>query len=148
MERIEKNQQATTHGNLFHATGGGHLTDDDIFLAAQKKVVETQIKELQRRKESAGKMLDVERKAREILVQTKSFQTYNTAELRILLTYYQVKGLSGMKKDAMAAKWKEVLDSQKEGPICSKWSATDEIKLAKLTLQPNNFSRHSTRESS
>ena len=30
-ERIEKIQQATTHGNLFHATGGGHLTDDDIF---------------------------------------------------------------------------------------------------------------------
>jgi hypothetical protein len=50
-------------------------------LAAQKKVVETQTKELQRRKESAGKMLDVERKASEILVQTKSFQTYNTAEL-------------------------------------------------------------------
>ena len=78
-------------------------------------------------------MLDVERKAREILVQTKSFQTYNTAELRILLTYYQVKGLSGMKKDAMAAKWKEVLNSQNEAPICSKWSATDEMKYATLT---------------
>jgi hypothetical protein len=33
-----------------------------------------------------------------------------------------------MKNDAMAAKWKEVLDSQKEAPICSKWSATDEMK--------------------
>ena len=65
-ERIEKIQQATTHGHLFHATGGGHLTDDDIFLAAQKKVVETQIKELKKRIESAGKMLDVERKARGI----------------------------------------------------------------------------------
>ena len=30
-ERIEKIQQATTHGNLFHAKGGGRLTDDDIF---------------------------------------------------------------------------------------------------------------------
>ena len=30
-ERIEKIQKATTHGNLFHATGCGHLTDDDIF---------------------------------------------------------------------------------------------------------------------
>ncbi len=36
----------------------------------------------------------------------------------------------------MAAKWKEVLNSQKEAPICSKWSATDEIKLATLTSQP------------
>ena len=69
-----------------------------IFFGGRKKVVEKQSKELQRRKESTGKMLDVERKAREILVQTKSFQTYNTAELQILLTYYQVKGLSGMKR--------------------------------------------------
>jgi hypothetical protein len=80
-------------------------------LAAQKKVVETQIKELQKRKESAGKMLDVERKARESWVQTKSLQTYNTVELQVMLTYYQVKGLSGTKKDAMTAKWKKVLDS-------------------------------------
>jgi hypothetical protein len=30
-ERIKKIQQATTHSNLFHATGGGNLTDDAIF---------------------------------------------------------------------------------------------------------------------
>jgi len=54
-------------------------------LANQKKIVETQINELQKRKESTGKMLDVIRNAREILGQTKSFQTYNTAELRVLL---------------------------------------------------------------
>ena len=65
-ERIEKIQQATTHGNLFRVTGGGHLTDDDIFMDTQKKVVETEIKELQKRKESTGKMLDFERKAKEI----------------------------------------------------------------------------------
>ena len=41
-----------------------------------------------------------------------------------------------MKKDAMAAKWKEVLESQKDTPICSKWSAADDINLAKLTSQP------------
>ena len=41
-----------------------------------------------------------------------------------------------MKKDAMAAKWKEVLESQKDAPIFSKWSAADEINLAKLTSQP------------
>ena len=84
-------------------------------------------------------MLDVERKAREILVQTKALQTYNIAELRVLLTYYQVKGLSGMKKDAMATKWREILDSQKDALKCSKWSATDEINLAKLTSQPINL---------
>ena len=37
-ERIEKIQQATTHGNLFHATGGGHLTDDDIFWLHKRRL--------------------------------------------------------------------------------------------------------------
>ena len=80
--------------------------------------------------------MDVERKAQEILVQTKSLQTYNTAELRVLLTYYQVKGLSGMKKDAMAEKWKEILQSQEDAPIFMKWSADDETNLSKLTSKP------------
>ena len=49
-------------------------------------------------------MLDGERKVREILVHTKTFQTYNTAEFQIMLTYYQVKGIGEMKKDGIAAK--------------------------------------------
>ena len=57
---------------------------------------------------------------REILVQAKAFQTYNSAEFRVLLTYSQIKGVSGMKKDAMAAKWKDALESQKDAPICSR----------------------------
>ncbi len=40
-----------------------------------------------------------------------------------------------MKKDAMAAKWKEAIESQKDAPICSKWRAANEINLVKLTLQ-------------
>ena len=77
-------------------------------------------------------MLDIQRKAREILVQAKAFQTYNTAEFCVLMTYYQIKGVGGMKKDAMAAKWKEVLKSQKDTPIFTKWDAADEINLAKV----------------
>ena len=36
----------------------------------------------------------------------------------------------------MAEKCEEVLDSQKDAPICSKWSATGKIKLATLTSLP------------
>ncbi len=39
MERIAKIQKATTHGNLFHATGGGHLTDDDIFWLLKRRLL-------------------------------------------------------------------------------------------------------------
>ncbi len=38
MERIEKIQQATTHGNLFHMTRGDHLTDDDIFWLHKRRL--------------------------------------------------------------------------------------------------------------
>ena len=48
--------------------------------------------------------------------------------------------------NSMAEKWEEVLDSQKDAPIFSKWSATDEIKFAKLTSHPNYFCRHSTQK--
>ena len=38
-KRIEKIRQATTHGNLFHATGGGHLMDDDIFWPHKRRLL-------------------------------------------------------------------------------------------------------------
>ena len=38
-ERIVKIQKATTHGNLFHVTGGGHLTDDDIFWLLNRRLL-------------------------------------------------------------------------------------------------------------
>ena len=47
-----------------------------------------------------------------------------------------VKGLSGMKKDAKAEKWKEILQSQKDAPIFIKWSANDEVNLSKLESKP------------
>lgn len=107
-----------------------------IFFGCTEKVVETKIKELQKRKESAGKMLDVERKSKEILLQAKAFQTYNTVESQVLWTHYQVKSLSMMNKDAMAAKWKGVLNSQKDAPSGIKWSAVDEINLLNSPHSP------------
>jgi hypothetical protein len=41
-----------------------------------------------------------------------------------------------MKKDAMAEKWKDILQSQKDAPICIKWSAKDELNLSQLTSRP------------
>lgn len=57
-----------------------------------------------------------------------SFSPSKNIELKILPSWeyswlIQVKGCSRMKKDAMATKWKEVFDSQKNAPICSKCSA-------------------------
>ena len=58
-EQIHEISQATTHGNLYHATGGGHSTDEDVFSALQKKKVEAEIKQLKKKKDVAFRMSDV-----------------------------------------------------------------------------------------
>ena len=74
-EWIDAISQATTHGNLFHATGGGHLTDEDVFLSLQKKKVEAEVKQLKKKKDAAFKMGDVGAKANAILKQPKLYTT-------------------------------------------------------------------------
>eukprot|EP00804_Cyclotella_cryptica_P018916 CCRYP_006436-RA/>CCRYP_006436-RA protein AED:0.41 eAED:0.51 QI:0/0/0/1/0/0/3/0/110 len=91
---------ATTQGNLFHAIGGGHLTDDNVFLALEKKKVKAEIKQVKTKKDVLLKMGDVAANA-------------------------NVKGLSGMKKDAMVSKWKHILESKKAAPACDCWSDGD-----------------------
>ena len=70
-------------------------------------------------------MGDVGAKVNAILQQPKLYTTYTKAELSALLSYHQMKGVPGMKKDAMGAKWKEILDSKKAGPACKGWSDED-----------------------
>ncbi len=62
-DRIDAISQATTHGNLFRATGDGHLTDEGVFLALKKKKVEEVIKQLKKKKYVSLKMGDVVAKA-------------------------------------------------------------------------------------
>eukprot|EP00804_Cyclotella_cryptica_P003743 CCRYP_008915-RA/>CCRYP_008915-RA protein AED:0.34 eAED:0.34 QI:0/0/0/1/0/0/2/0/185 len=113
--------KATTEGNLFHATGGKHLTE----IPLQKKV-KAEIKQLKKKKDVSLKMGDVAAKANAILQQQKLYTTYTKGELSVLLIYHQVKGISGMKKDVMVSKWKHILESKKAAPACDCWSDEDE----------------------
>eukprot|EP00804_Cyclotella_cryptica_P011512 CCRYP_017062-RA/>CCRYP_017062-RA protein AED:0.20 eAED:0.24 QI:0/0/0/1/0/0/3/0/320 len=97
-ERIGEISKGTTHSKLFHVTGGGHLTDEDVFLALQKKKVKAEIKQLMKKKDVLLKMGDVVAKANAILQQQKLYMTYTKGELSVLLMYHQVKGISGMKE--------------------------------------------------
>ena len=81
-------------------------------------------------------MIGIKAKTNVTLQQQKMYTTYNKAELSTLLSYHQVKGVSGMKKDVMVVKWKEILDSKKAAPACKGWSDEDERRLMHLTSQP------------
>ena len=47
-ERIKVLARVKTHGALFHATGGGHITHDDFFLSMEISVREKEIKFLEK----------------------------------------------------------------------------------------------------
>jgi hypothetical protein len=73
---------------LFHATGGGHLTDEDVFLVLQKKKVGPGIERLKKQKDAASKMGDVRERANAILEHQKLYTTYNKAELSVMSSYH------------------------------------------------------------
>ncbi len=97
-ECVDAISQATTHGNLFHATGGGHLTDEDVFLALQKKKVEAEIKQLKKKKDVSVKMGDVMAKANAILQEQNLYTPYTKIKLSVLLLYHQTKSISVLRK--------------------------------------------------
>ena len=63
-----------------------------------------------KKKEMALKSNNIEQEARTILVQAKGVETYNIQELKVLLQYYKIK-VTGLKKNDLVSKWKEVLES-------------------------------------
>ena len=132
-ERIDAISKASTHGKLFHATGGTHLTCDDIFLATEKKVREGEISELTKKKEKVVQMQSVETCAKELLQREGP---YNLVELKLILKYYQVKGCSSLKKPAAVAKFQEIISQGTPAPVYGNWTDADEQRLLDLTTKP------------
>ena len=108
-ERIELLSNAKTHGNIFAATGGVHLTANDIFqgiaLKQRKVLREKLVKEKtlrQRQEKTEGKAL--------VILQTKGedMRTLTSADLTTLLTWHQHPKVAGMKKDAKFVVWMEI----------------------------------------
>ena len=82
-ELIDAFSKATTNNNLFHAIGGGHLIDEDVFLTLPKKKVGLGIEQLKKQKDAASKMGDVRERANAILEHQKLYTTYNKAKLSV-----------------------------------------------------------------
>jgi hypothetical protein len=134
MERINLIAEATNHGSMWQAMGAGHYTTDDVFLGVAKRNNDKRKKELMKKKEVALKSNNIEQEARTILVQAKGVETYNIQELKVLLQYYKIK-VTGLKKNDLVSKWKEVLESGADAPAMEGWSVEEEEELNKLTNQ-------------
>ncbi len=82
--------QAKTHGSIFAATGGVHLTANDIFKGIVLKQWKAARKKLAREKTVCERQEKVERNAMIIQVTKGGDVTKLTgADLTVLLTWYQ-----------------------------------------------------------
>ena len=128
--RIELLSNAKTHGSIFAATGGVHLTSNDIFQGIalkQRKVLREKLakaKTLRKRQEkNEGDAL--------YILQTKGedLMTLTSADLTTLLTWHQHPKVATMKKDAKFVAWMEIKNRGKAPPSFEKWTDGDEEKL-------------------
>jgi hypothetical protein len=133
-ERINMIAEATNHGSMWQAMGASHYTTDDVFLGVAKRNNERKKNELMKKKEVALKNNKIVQEARTILVQAKGVENYNIQELKVLLQYYKIK-VTGLKKNELVEKWKEVLQSGANAPVMEGWSVEEEEELNKLTNQ-------------
>ncbi len=137
--------QAKAHGSIFSATGGVHLTANDIFQSIalkQRKILREKLakdKTLRARREKNGSVaLDIlERKGDD---PTKLM----AADLMALLTWHQHPQVAGTKKDAKFVALMEIKRRGKAPPAFDKWThhykeqlveaQSDVVKMAHTAL--------------
>ena len=129
-ERIELLSQAKAHGSIFSATGGVHLTANDIFLSIalkQRKILREKLgkdktlRERQEKNESVA--LDILQRKGE------NPTTLTGTDLMALLTWHQHPKVASLKKDAKFVAWMEIKRRGKSPPAFAKWTNDDEEQL-------------------
>ena len=133
-QRINVIAVATNHGSMWQAMGASHYTTDDVFLGVAKHNNERKKTELIKKKEMALKSNNIVQEAHTILVKAKGVKNYNFQELKVLLQYYKIK-VTGLKKNKLVERLKEVLQSGADAPVMEGWSVEEEEELNKLPNQ-------------
>ncbi len=132
IERQELLSKAKTHGALFCATGGGHITSDDFFKSMEMPVREAEIKAMEKDKARRLALAKYEDEARMILEseEKQDPRKLKDDELRTLLLWHQVPKKDIGTKPQKLAKWTQL--AGKKPPVFARWLEEDESKLSKL----------------
>jgi len=122
--------QAKSHGNIFAATGGVHLTSNDIFkgiVLEQRKVEREKLA-----KEKTARMRQEKFATNAMNIQAAKggdVTKLTGADLTVLLTWYQHANVSKMKKEEKLAAWVDIVSSGRTPPSYEKWTEVDDGKL-------------------
>jgi len=122
--------RAKTHGNIFTATGGVHLTANDIFKGIVLKQRKVEREKLAKEKTVRMRQEKVATNAMIIQAAKGGDVTKLTgADLTTLLTWYQQANVAKMKKEEKVAAWVDIVSSGREPPSDERWTEVDEAKL-------------------
>jgi hypothetical protein len=129
-DRIELLSQAKAHGNIFTATGGVHLTVNDIFqgiaLIQQKILREKLVKDKtlrERQEKNQNVALDIlQRKGENLTMLT-------LAGLTALLMWHQHPKVARMLKEAKFVAWMGIKNSGKNPPSFKRWTDANEEQM-------------------
>jgi hypothetical protein len=129
-EQIELLREAKTHGQIFAATGGDHLTSNDVFKSIKLKRRKVLRERLAKEKTLRQRQERTELNCWAILEKTTNDPTKLTAsDLTILLTWHQKPKVASMKKDAKLNAWLQIIEQKKVPPPFEKWTDADDRKL-------------------
>jgi hypothetical protein len=129
-EWIELLSEAKKHGQIFAATGGDHLTSNDMFKAIELKRRKILRERLAKEKTLRQRQERTEWNAWAILEKTANDPTKLTAsDLTILLTWHQQPKVASMKKDAKLNAWLRIVEHNNVPPPFEKWTDADDMQL-------------------
>ena len=129
--RVEALAKASTHGAKFTATGGFHLTSNDMFKSMEIAVREKEIKEAEKEKERRLKMVEWMVKGKAALARVDGdFRKLKANELVALLRWYSVPAAEVGKKEDNFLMWMEMCGDDEPADVS--WLDSDERKLEEL----------------
>jgi hypothetical protein len=130
-ERLQLLAKANTHGKLFSATGGMHLTSDDIFISAEMSTREKEMKRLSTEKNRRLKQMKVEEKAQRVLNTKGDAGTgWNVEDVNAVLAWYNHPQRNKLtSKESKLKAWDELRAWGKSPPTYERWTDDDEMKL-------------------
>ncbi len=106
--RIKFFAEAKSHGQLFHATCGSHLTSDNFFKALEMPVWAKKVKQLEDDKKRRLQLEKNEAKGKEVLAMNKLTKQLNATNLEKLLLWHNVPKNEVGNKKVKLEKWAEI----------------------------------------
>jgi hypothetical protein len=130
--RQESLAHARGHGGRFHATGGMHITSDDLFISIEMNARNDERATVEKEKKLRLSLQANEDKAMGVINQGKPLNLLSVADLDVLLAYHQAPKTKGAKKVDKVLQWMTILADDSQPPAYERWTDDNEERLRAL----------------